>query len=125
MSCSAPQVVYASSPYLGGGISRDGRIGYATVAFSVPANLITPRASDALAAAAAPARHAGVQVAFGGGIVPQLGPLIDTSAFRARFEAKGRYAAYLRAIQTWVIHEASPPALRGAAEALNLPDAAG
>ena len=71
LSCSAPQVVYASSPYLGGGISRDGRIGYATVAFSVPANLITPRASDALAAAAAPARHAGVQVAFGGGIVPQ------------------------------------------------------
>jgi RND superfamily putative drug exporter len=71
LSCSAPQVVYTSSPYEGGGISSDGRIGYATVAFTVPANLITERARTSLAASAAPARKAGALVAFGGGIVPQ------------------------------------------------------
>ncbi|GAP37041.1 glucokinase [Piscinibacter sakaiensis] len=60
-------------------------------------------------------------VFIGGGIVPRLGDRIHRSAFRERFEAKGRYRGYLAAIPTWVIRSASPPALRGAAQALELP----
>jgi glucokinase len=56
-------------------------------------------------------------VYIGGGIVPRLGDFFDRSAFRARFEAKGRFSDYLAAIPTWVI-TANNPALRGAAAAL-------
>ena len=56
-------------------------------------------------------------VYIGGGIVPRLGEFFDQSAFRARFEAKGRFGAYLAAIQTFVIL-ANAPALTGAARAL-------
>jgi len=56
-------------------------------------------------------------VYIGGGIVPRLGDFFDRSAFRARFEAKGRFSAYLAAIPTWVI-TAENPALRGVATAL-------
>ena len=57
-------------------------------------------------------------VFIGGGIVPALGNMIDRSDFRKRFEAKGRYEDYLKQIPTYVIEEKSPPALRGAAQAL-------
>jgi len=57
-------------------------------------------------------------VYIGGGIVPRLGEFFDRSAFRARFEAKGRFSAYLAAIPTWVITAANP-ALRGVAAALD------
>ncbi len=57
-------------------------------------------------------------VFIGGGIVPAMGRAIDDSRFRERFEAKGRYADYLRRIPTYVIDTPSPPALRGAAQAL-------
>ena len=57
-------------------------------------------------------------VYIGGGIVPRLGAFFDRSAFRARFEAKGRFSDYLAAIPTWVI-TANNPALRGAAAALD------
>ena len=40
---------------------------------------------------------------IGGGIVPRLGQQLDHSPFRARFEAKGRFSDYLRAIPTHVI----------------------
>lgn len=56
-------------------------------------------------------------VFIGGGIVPQLGKFFDASPFRARFEAKGRFAAYLEKIPTFVI-TAAYPALTGAAAAL-------
>lgn len=56
-------------------------------------------------------------VYIGGGIVPRLGEFFDRSAFRARFEAKGRFSDYLAAIPTWVITAANP-ALRGVAAAL-------
>ena len=56
-------------------------------------------------------------VYIGGGIVPRLGDFFDRSAFRARFEAKGRFSDYLAAIPTWMI-TANNPALRGAAAAL-------
>lgn len=53
---------------------------------------------------------------IGGGIVPRLGEFFERSGFRERFDAKGRYADYLRRIPVFVIH--SPyPALIGAAQA--------
>lgn len=59
--------------------------------------------------------HGGVYI--GGGIVPRLGAAFDTLPFRARFEDKGRFRAYLEKIGTWVI-VAEAPALIGAAHAL-------
>jgi glucokinase len=40
---------------------------------------------------------------IGGGIVPRLGALFERSGFRARFEDKGRFSDYVRAIPTYVI----------------------
>jgi glucokinase len=59
-------------------------------------------------------------VYIGGGIVPRLGGFFAQSAFRARFEAKGRYAGYLAAIPVFVIH-APHPALLGCARAFTDP----
>jgi len=56
-------------------------------------------------------------VYIGGGIVPRLEESFDQSAFRNRFEDKGRFSSYLAAIPTWVITAANP-ALRGVAAAL-------
>ena len=42
-------------------------------------------------------------VFIGGGIVPKLGDYFDRSTFRNRFEDKGRFTDYLRAIPTYVI----------------------
>ena len=56
-------------------------------------------------------------VYIGGGIVPRLGDAFTQSAFRARFEDKGRFSNYLAAIPTWVI-TATNPALRGVATTL-------
>ena len=49
---------------------------------------------------------------IGGGIVPRLGALFEQSAFRARFEDKGRLGDYLSHIPTYLITE-QYPALRG------------
>ncbi|MCS0631150.1 glucokinase [Telluria mixta] len=59
--------------------------------------------------------RAGVFV--GGGIVPRLGEGFFASRFRARFEAKGRFQAYLEQIPTYVITD-TLAALGGAAYAL-------
>ena len=40
---------------------------------------------------------------IGGGIVPRLGAAFARSAFRARFEAKGRFSGYLARIPTFVL----------------------
>ncbi|MEY2689948.1 MAG: Glucokinase [Pseudomonadota bacterium] len=61
--------------------------------------------------------RAGVYI--GGGIVPRLGEAFVLSPFRARFEAKGRFQAYLAAIPVYVIHAKQSPALLGAASALD------
>lgn len=58
-------------------------------------------------------------VYVGGGIVTRLGDWIARSAFRERFESKGRYRDYLASIPTWSIVSASSPALRGANRALD------
>ncbi|MDQ5907984.1 MAG: Glucokinase [Pseudomonadota bacterium] len=57
-------------------------------------------------------------VYIGGGIVPRLGDYFTQSAFRTRFEDKGRFSSYLAAIPTWVITAANP-AFRGVAAALS------
>jgi glucokinase len=56
-------------------------------------------------------------VFIGGGIVPRLGERFYASRFRERFEAKGRFAEYLRAIPTAVITD-TLAALEGCAVAL-------
>ena len=56
-------------------------------------------------------------VYLGGGIVPRLGECFFASRFRERFEAKGRFRAYLAAIATPVITDTGA-ALVGAALAL-------
>jgi glucokinase len=58
-------------------------------------------------------------VFIGGGIVPRLGRWIEGSPFRARFEAKGRFAAYLQPVPVYVIDTPQSPAFLGAAEALD------
>jgi glucokinase len=60
-------------------------------------------------------------VYVGGGIVPKLGDFFDRSAFRSRFEHKGRFSNYLCAIPVYVIL-AEHPALVGAARALAVAD---
>lgn len=40
---------------------------------------------------------------LGGGILPRWGALFDAQLFRAHFEAKGRFAAYLKKIPTAII----------------------
>ena len=56
---------------------------------------------------------------IGGGIVPRLGDRIDTSTFRERFIAKGRFRAYLDAMPTFVVQASTSPALLGALRALD------
>jgi glucokinase len=56
-------------------------------------------------------------VFIGGGIVPRLGERFFASAFRERFEAKGRFQDYLRAIPTSLITD-TLVALTGACVAL-------
>ncbi len=51
---------------------------------------------------------------LGGGILPRFAETFAAGPFRERFEAKGRFSDYVRAIPTWLI-EAEMPALRGAA----------
>ena len=56
---------------------------------------------------------------IGGGVVPRLGAAFNEALFRQRFDDKGRYQDYLRAIPCWII-TASAPALLGASRALDL-----
>jgi glucokinase len=55
---------------------------------------------------------------IGGGIVPRLGERFAQSAFRARFEQKGRFAAYLAQVPTFVI-TAEYPAFVGVSAMLS------
>jgi len=58
-------------------------------------------------------------VYIGGEIVQRLGERFDRSGFRARFESKGRFRAYVSGIPTFVITD-EDAALRGAAEILEM-----
>ena len=57
-------------------------------------------------------------VFIGGGIVPRLGAWFDSSPFRERFEAKGRFKPLLQGVPVWVITSEQSPALLGAQRAL-------
>lgn len=56
---------------------------------------------------------------IGGGIVPKLGEYFHQSAFRNRFESKGRFAEYLAPVPAYVIHSKNP-GLLGTAIALGV-----
>ena len=56
-------------------------------------------------------------VAIAGGIVPRFIPFLRSSAFRERFLAKGRFAAYLESVAIHIITHPHP-GLLGAAVAL-------
>ena len=58
-------------------------------------------------------------VYIGGGVVPRLGERFFQSAFRQRFEAKGRFEGYLQAVPTALITD-TLAALTGSAFALEL-----
>lgn len=60
-------------------------------------------------------------VFIGGGIVPRLGERFFQSAFRSRFEAKGRFQPFLAGISTALITD-TLAALAGAAQALEQAD---
>jgi uncharacterized membrane protein YdfJ with MMPL/SSD domain len=65
----AQDVSQVIDPYSAKAISKDGRIGYADVIYPVPADKIDDPARDELEASADPARKAGMQVEFSGGLV--------------------------------------------------------
>ncbi len=58
-------------------------------------------------------------VYIGGGVVPRLGTWFDSSPFRERFEAKGRFEGYQTGIPVWVITSPQSPALLGASHAFD------
>ena len=58
-------------------------------------------------------------VYLGGGIVPRWLGWFEHSSFRTSFQAKGRFAAYLKDIPVWVINAPESPALWGAARSFN------
>lgn len=57
---------------------------------------------------------------IGGGMAPRFVAEIEQSRFRERFESKGRFGEYLKAIPTFIIDAAVSPALTGAARALDI-----
>jgi RND superfamily putative drug exporter len=65
----ASGVVKVVDPYSAHTITKDGQIAFADVIYPVPADEIDDQERDQLAATAGPAREAGVQVEFGGGLV--------------------------------------------------------
>ncbi len=58
-------------------------------------------------------------VYLGGGMVPRWLGWFETSNFRERFEAKGRFSTYLKDIPVWVINAPESPALLGASRSFN------
>jgi uncharacterized membrane protein YdfJ with MMPL/SSD domain len=67
----ADDVSKVVSPYDSGAMSKDRRIGFADVIYPVPSDQIDDKARDELQASAAPAKDAGVQVEFNGGLVEE------------------------------------------------------
>jgi uncharacterized membrane protein YdfJ with MMPL/SSD domain len=68
-AAEASQVVSAVDPFAGKTLSADKRIGFANVVYPIKAAEIEDVARDELSASADPAREAGLEVEFGGGIV--------------------------------------------------------
>jgi glucokinase len=68
--------------------------------------------------------HGARTVMIAGGMVPRFIPFLRSSAFRERFLAKGRFAAYLEGVAIHVVTHPNP-GLLGAAVALRAADAGG
>jgi uncharacterized membrane protein YdfJ with MMPL/SSD domain len=68
-AAKAEDVEAVTDPFKDRTISQDGRIAFADVIYPVPADEISDTAADQLEASADPARAAGLEVDFGGGIV--------------------------------------------------------
>ncbi len=64
----APQV-QSVTPLDQATLSKDGRIAFVTVQYEVPIDKITQHSKDALQEAAAPAREAGLEVEYSGGVI--------------------------------------------------------
>jgi RND superfamily putative drug exporter len=62
-----PHVIKAVSPFSSGAVSKDGTIAYSNVSWSVNPNSLDTAYLDQLNKAVAPARDAGLQVAYGAG----------------------------------------------------------
>jgi putative drug exporter of the RND superfamily len=86
-AAQAAEVSAVTDPYETNALTPDGRIGFADVIYPVPADEIAEEARDELAAIAEPARDAGMQVEFGGGIV--------TETTEAGSEGAGMMVGYL------------------------------
>ena len=65
------QVIKVVDPYSAGAIDKDGRIGFADVIYPVPKEEVKDPARDQLEASADPAKEAGLQVEFSGGLVTE------------------------------------------------------
>jgi uncharacterized membrane protein YdfJ with MMPL/SSD domain len=65
----AKDVSQVIDPFTAKAISKDGRIGYVDVIYPMPADQVDDPAREELEAAAEPAKAAGIQVEFGGGLV--------------------------------------------------------
>lgn len=65
--------------------------------------------------------HGARTVMIAGGIVPRFLPFLRSSAFRERFLAKGRFAAYLESVALYIVTHPAP-GLLGAAVALKTLD---
>ena len=89
----ADGVTQVVDPYEAHTISKDGRIAYADVIYPVPADQIDDPARDELAASAEPARDAGLQVEFGGGIV--------TDESKSNSESMGMMIAFVVLVITF------------------------
>ncbi|MET0419174.1 MAG: MMPL family transporter [Actinoplanes sp.] len=89
----APQVISVTG-FSQATLSADKRIAYADVSYAVPVADVTQEAKDALEAIAAPAREAGLQVEFSGGVIS------TTQAHGTSSEVYGIIIAYLVLVLT-------------------------
>src|ERR671923_87883 len=73
-AAKSEDVMSVTNPYETGAISKDGTIGYADVIYPVTADKIEQPARDELEASGDPAKEAGMQVEFGGGLLFRVFP---------------------------------------------------
>ena len=106
-----------------GGLAKDARPGDVVDAArnGDPVGTVTLTAFSGLLGATAGnlALTAGARggVFLAGGVAARLGAALDRTAFRSRFEAKGRFSTYVASIPTWLILHPQP-ALFGLARAM-------
>src|ERR1044072_1663421 len=71
LAADATDVSGVSDPFKTGALTEDQSVGFGDVIYPVPAHEIDDAARDELADSAGPARAAGLQVEFGGGLVTE------------------------------------------------------